>query len=307
MYNRSLIDSDHHSVGCRVRHDGHVFHEKTRESRNIKGIEVEKFETTFKQNNLWEIFNEGDPDTAVGLLNLKIVQTLDKLAPKRKRKSPRGSQWMTPELQVFVDKRTRLHTVAKQSGVQDDWSVYKRYRNFVRNKLRHAKEEFTRAYLNADDVSTKWKRILKFSGLEKGKSTSDIKIQTPHGKTNSGKILSNFMNKFFVEKVEKLTAKTTPDLQKALSFTERFRKTRGYSEETSGFFYFRCVDWETIMYHVKDITNTSSTGIDDIGTEVLKKFKNCLTPAILHVVNLCLTKSIYPTVWKVGIVSPIPK
>ena len=134
-----------------------------------------------------------------------------------------------------------------------------------------------------------------------------MKIQTDFGKTTSGSILSSFMNNFFKEKVEKLKAKTSPDLTRDLSYTERFRRSRGYSEEVTGFFYFKSVARETIMYNIKQLTNTSSVGIDDIGTEVVKKFKNCLSPAIQHIVNLCLTKSIYPDQWKCGIVSPIPK
>ena len=48
-------------------------------------------------------------------------------------------------------------------------------------------------------------------------------------------------------------------------------------------------------------------GVDGVPTEVLKKFMNILTPAILHIDNLCLTQSIYLEVWKIGLTSPIPK
>ena len=307
LYNRSLINSDHKVIGARICHDGQVHQPKTRDFRNIKGIEVDKFETSFKQKNLWKIFYEGDPDKALWRLTTKITQTLDELAPKRKRLcQTRGKEWIDDDMQALFDQRTVLHDTAKSSGSQDDWDVYKRFRNYVRNIARKTKDNFTRIFLNSDNVSTKWKRIKTWSGLEK-KSSGDMIIQTEFGKTSSGNVLSSFMNKFFFQKVEKLKAKTSPYVPRAISYTERFMRNRGYDEEVGGHFYFSAVDWEVVMHIISNLQNTSSTGVDDIGTEVVKKFKNCLSPIIQHIVNLCLTKSIYPEQWKVGIISPIPK
>ena len=151
LYNRSLINSDHKVIGARIYHDGQVHQPKTRDFRNIKGIEVDKFETSFKQKNLWKIFYEGDPDKALWRLTTKITQTLDELAPKRKRLcQTRGKEWIDDDMQALFDQRTVLHDTAKSSGSQDDWDVYKRFRNYVRNIARKTKDNFTRIFLNSD-------------------------------------------------------------------------------------------------------------------------------------------------------------
>ena len=72
-------------------------------------------------------------------------------------------------------------------------------------------------------------------------------------------------------------------------------------------FLFRNTDLETILYHLSDISNTSAVGVDGLTTDFVKKFKKVLAPALLHIVNLSLTKSVYPKLWKTGIITPIPK
>ena len=58
---------------------------------------------------------------------------------------------------------------------------------------------------------------------------------------------------------------------------------------------------------IRNLKNTTSCGVDGINTQVLKRFCNLLSPLIAHVINLILTQSKWPKLWKMGIVSPVPK
>ena len=129
-----------------------------------------------------------------------------------------------------------------------------------------------------------------------------------NGLTSDGKVLSSFMNNFFKEKVQNLKKKVQPNLQESLKYTKRFRKKHGIqTSQTGEDFNFRNTDWMEVRSIVEGLTNTSSTGVDEIGTSVLKNFKDVLVPGIVHVINLCISNSYYPEAWKIGLVSPIPK
>ena len=47
VYNHTTVDSDHNTVGVRLRHDGQVHAKKMFESRDIEGIDQEEFERLF--------------------------------------------------------------------------------------------------------------------------------------------------------------------------------------------------------------------------------------------------------------------
>ena len=306
VYNLSHIDSDHHLIGVRFRHDGPVQQPIKFQKRDIKGIDKDLFTSLYLSSNIWEIFQEPDVDVAVFKLNFTLQYLLDHLAPRKTITiGQKQMPWMTPELQTELQWRNHLHQVAQTSGIQDDWDIYKRNRNQLRSKMRKAKDEHTKKHLNVDDTSRRWTRVKDFAGLDQGKRNTVMEIQTDQGMTKSGKVLSKFMNQFFLNKVINLKSKTKPNIIKSLSYTQRYKLKHPslLNEE----FSFKNVDIQTIIYHLTDISNTSAEGVDGITTDFLKKFKLLLAPALLHIVNLSLTQSVYPNLWKTGVITPIPK
>lgn len=306
VFNSPVIDSDHHAIGVRLRHDGQVNHRKIITKRDIEGIDTKEFERLFLTSNLEDIFVEPEVDNAVKHLNDRVVGILDHLSPKTQIViNPKCSPWITKEIQEDLFIRKRLHQTAQKTGLQEDWTSWKTFRNLLRNKMRRAEENFTKKWLNDDDVSTKWTRIKDYSGLNKDSTHADMEIQTNFGKTKSGPILSRFMNQFFKTKVDRLKSKTSPDLQKSLSYTRRY--VQGHTNLFDQEFSFRNTDLDNLRRHLNKLSNTSSIGVDDIPTRVIKKFSKVLMPSILHIINMCLTQSKYPTKWKTGVITPIPK
>ena len=170
--------------------------------------------------------------------------------------------------------------------------------------MRRAEEKHKTEWLNADDEKTKWSRIKTFAGLD-DKSSADMEIVTNFGPTKSGPVLSPYMNEYFRSKAENLKKKTSPSLTRSLYYTTKYReKNVGLAQEE---FTFKGTDMDTLRRHISDLSNTSSVGVDDIPTYIIKKFARVLSPVLLHLVNLSITQSRYPVLWKTGIITPIPK
>ena len=108
----------------------------------------------------------------------------------------------------------------------------------------------------------------------------------------AGTVLAPFMNEFFRNKVEKLKQKVSPSLSRSLYYTSKYReKVCGLAQEE---FSFKGTDLDTIRKHISSLSNTTSVGVDDIPTFIVKKMTRSLAPVILHLVNQAITQSTYP-------------
>ena len=76
--------------------------------------------------------------------------------------------------------------------------------------------EYTKNWLNQDDVKTKWSRIRNMSGLDKSLTKDYVEIMANFWKTKSGPVLSKFMNSYFKSKVETLKKKINPNVTHAM-------------------------------------------------------------------------------------------
>ena len=50
-----------------------------------------------------------------------------------------------------------------------------------------------------------------------------------------------------------------------------------------------------------------TTGPDNIQTKFIKLVSDHLTSPLTHILNTCISKLDFPTLWKVALISPIPK
>ena len=55
------------------------------------------------------------------------------------------------------------------------------------------------------------------------------------------------------------------------------------------------------------LKNSKSTGIDDIDTRIIKLVANDILPALTHVINLSISHSEFPSIWKQSKVVPLLK
>ena len=61
------------------------------------------------------------------------------------------------------------------------------------------------------------------------------------------------------------------------------------------------------MKIIKGLKNSKSSGIDFIDTAIVKLVANEILPALTHIINLSISNSIFPTMWKHSKVVPLLK
>ena len=113
--------------------------------------------------------------------------------------------------------------------------------------------------------------------------------------------LASSMNKFFVHKVKTLRQKipvVDSDPLKHMKEAMRDRKCK---------FKMKHLSVEEVLKLIRGLKNSSATGVDYIDTRTVKLGAEVLAPAIQHIVNLSISESTFPDIWKWHKIIPLLK
>ena len=306
-WNLQCSGYDHNLVGVRFKSKGVIFKSETFEFRDLKRVTPEMFQAAWEATNPGDIFNErDDPSEAVRIWEHKMLVTLEAVAPlQRVVTKPRQSEWFNKEHRELCDERDRRKKEADLYGTREAKNRYKSYRNHVTSVLKKAKFEWIRDHLTIEDSKKWWARVKKVAGMVKV-SGDEMCIKGEDGKEiKTPAELAKYFNNYFKEKVVKLQSTLKVDREAVLDYAREYMADKGF--ENTPEFKFKTVGTGVINKTVKALKNTSAEGRDGISTLILKQFKGTIAPALRHIVNLSIRTGIYPSPWKTGLITPLPK
>ena len=113
--------------------------------------------------------------------------------------------------------------------------------------------------------------------------------------------LASCMNKFFIDKIKELRRKipmVNIDPLKYLKEAMRDRTSK---------FEIKQLTVEDVLKLIKGLKNSTATGVDFIDTKTIKLGADILAPAIRHIINLSISSSTFPNLWKWHKVIPLLK
>ena len=97
-------------------------------------------------------------------------------------------------------------------------------------------------------------------------------------------------------------ATTPPDPDRALWYTTKY-----IADKETPDVDFHGVSVKEVSHVLRSLKNTNSCGLDNITTEVLKKYQDTILPFLTDIINRAIMTSEYPQDWKVGKIIPLPK
>ena len=113
--------------------------------------------------------------------------------------------------------------------------------------------------------------------------------------------LARIMNNFFTSKVRNLRDKLLPSSGDPLLLVRKLMRHRTCSLN------LKPVHPDQVLENIFKLKSSSSCGIDDIGSNIIKLVKREITPAVTHIVNLSLSQQTFPSMWKKAKVIPLLK
>lgn len=238
-------------------------------------------------------------DTLVNTITVAIKnnQHITKIPIRKRCLQP----WITTGVLRCLRNRDKLHGKVKKNPHNDIIKItYTRYRNYCTKLVKNLKIIYERNKLNSATKNPKvlWDTIKSICNIQKQKS-NDIRDLTTI--SSSPVESANLINKHFSnigKQLAETLAKSQPPPLNPSSFMAP-------SPVTS----FALLDTDALEINdiITNLPNSSAPGWDHITTKFIKLSKYILIPVICYIFNLCFEKGIFPTVFKMAIVTPVHK
>ena len=104
--------------------------------------------------------------------------------------------------------------------------------------------------------------------------------------------IASIMNNFYIEKVQTIR-ENLPEAR-----IDPLHELRKEMRDSNKQFSIKPVHPDLILKILTGLRNSKAAGVDHMDTYVLKLITSEITPAITHIVNLCITNSTFPNIWK---------
>ena len=302
--NRAVTDYDHNMVSFRMFLRNPPIQKQTRMVRNLRKLDPKDFETKFVQLDHTAYCRETDLDKKVELFTNSVIGVLDELAPLKKVKNkPKQAQYLTPDLKERMKVRDGLRKTSRMTKDPRDHITYTTYRNRLRKDLDKAKKDYVTSKLEEAKTNPKeaWRVILTNSGLST-KKTSTINLRIGGEIVKEPGRVAKELSDYYVNKVEKIVKEHPPDPVVAEEYTRRYIAGKVISPMT-----FQQVTLADVVKIIANLKMTGATGHDGISVVVLKKLHKTLSWFVMDLVNTAIHQSKYPTSFKYGVISPVPK
>ena len=171
------------------------------------------------------------------------------------------------------------------------WGEYKKYRNKINNKKKneeiiYKKGKFVEIQDSPDIV---WKTAKSFMGWKSTGTPTQLKVNNQL--VTSAKKIAQLMNEFFLDKVNRIRASMP-----AAEFDTT--KIQNAMENKACRLQFSQVTVLKVKKLLKGLSNSRSTGVDELDNFSVKIAADYIAQPLHHIVTLSLLQSRFPTSWK---------
>lgn len=233
------------------------------------------------------IYGIEDINIKIDILNNFIINLYDKHAPLktvliRKPKAP----WLTDTIRLMMKLRDRALIKHKKSKERHHWEYYKTLRNETNNAIKREKKAYLEHQMRTKNKKTLWKDL------------KDLSIHSRNHDSSLPDHLSdvNEINKYFINSSKPLTTVDQDTIHNYLNDT-----LPNINE-----FNFHQVSEDEVYKNLLSI-KTKAVGSDKIGINLILQLCPEIVPLLVHIVNFCLEKNVFPSQWKIAEVIPLPK
>ena len=265
--------SDHKMIFS-VRHTKKIISKpRMLKKRCFKNFKPEEFIEAVRKISWFDVYMTENVDTAVEMITQKLTDILDIMAPvKVIQVRSNYAPWLSDTTKKKIRERNEAQKKASETKLANDWDEYKKLRNSINNSLKSEKKKWQENKISAfgSDTSSIWKNIKSWLGWSSGGPPSRlIEDGVIYTKPSD---LASIMNSFFINKVRNLRSNLPQNPGDPLKLVEKLMLNRTCS------FKLKTVHPDDVMKILSNLKTSSSCGIVDIDSSVLKLIRNEITP-----------------------------
>ena len=259
--------------------------------------------TEFLQNQLQDFPSIVDPERASTLLIDTYSEAIDKFSKliKCTRKNSAIKPWISSAILTSINTRNTLFNIKLKNPTQANKAAYSRHRNCLNLIIREAKKRYVKEQLalNKNNSKQMWHVL---NAVIKGGSQK-ANVQKQFVDTN-GVIIED--RKDIAESFNTFFSTVGNNLQKHIPKSRTSPLTNVKCNPTCILAAWEPTNDEELLNVIKEMKNVGA-GVDNINANIFKKTYLSIINHLVHFVNLCLTKGIFPNNLKCVVVKPIYK
>ena len=250
-------------------------------------------------NKIKEVFRDSrDLNICWNEMEAFLENFLNRYCPiKTFRSKDNSPAWLTHDIITLSRDRDRAWRDAIRTNIEEDWATARRLRNWANNAIKAAKSDFLQNELtmNKSDPKKFWRNI---KGVLPDQESGSINIKNPiTNDTLDRDAQAQVINDFFANIGEKLAVKFG-DLQVDVNI---------WPPHEGDKLQIRHITQIEVLKLIDSISIFKSSGLDNIGSKVLKDFMTLASREVTQFYNDIIDTGIFPDKWKIATVTPIPK
>ena len=273
--------------------------------RNLKKLNEDEFLKTLHMIP-WDsafVFEEVDDviDAWYHLLNDAINTHVPLI--KKRIKNETQPKWFTSELLQLIKSRDEKLKTAKLSNSERDWFDLKRAKNKVTAAIRSAKKNYFHLSFqeNRNDPKKLWSTIRNLTGKNiaaNGPSFLEENGKQIRDRAEIAEIFSNH----FSNLAKNLTADVNSEFNPT-TVSDLVRKFKGSDDKL----LFPDVSTQEVYDIIQAVPSDQATGTDGLSIKLLKIAAPAIIESLTKLINICIARGVFPTVWKEAKVTPLYK
>ena len=238
---------------------------------------------------LWSsVYESTCIDTKLENFNSIMTELMDKHAPVKTFVSKKSTQpWMTNSIRKLMRRRDRLREKYLKSGCPLDKENFRVARNKVNQEKRNAKTRFFYSKFNQPGNTKATWSTLRLLNIKSANQSADLAVSVDDLNMHYASVSSVKYPVEILACIEKYKG-MTPD------------------RDINDKFHFKYVTPDDIAGAINSI-KSNSKGVDLIPVTFIKLCLPALFPVLDHLFNFSLQNSVFPAVWKMANILPIPK
>lgn len=279
--------SDHCLISCRLRIDKPKLQPFFYTYRDFRNFDQELFLQDLSGLPLFRILYDNDINNKIYLFNNSILEVFNRHAPTRTvRVTRKPAPWLTDNLKFIMSLRDKALCKFKRNRNIGNWNSYTCLRNYTNQMIVNEK----RAYLN-HKIAVGGSRCL-------WKTLRDLDIYSKKVRSNLPPHLmnANEINTHFISSGHGISSVDETIIRQYNS-----HRLPGVCEVN-----FTPVD-EDIIYELLLSMRSKAVGPDGLGINLLLHCCPMMLPYMTHILNFCLTESVFPDCWKLANILPLAK
>ena len=222
---------------------------------------------------------------------------------KKRVKNETQPKWFTSELLELIKSRDEKLKNAKLSNTEKDWIDLKRAKNKVTAAIRSAKKNYFHLSFeeNRNNPKKLWSTIRNLTG--KNTAAYGPTFLEENGKKIRDRVeIAEIFNNYFSNLVKSLTSDVNTEFDPTTTsdFVQKFK-------DSDVKLLFSDISTQEVHDIIQAIPTGKATGTDGLSIKLLKIAAPAIIESLTKLINICIARGVFPTVWKEAKVTPLHK